>query len=119
MHTLRLSVSYPFTAVLEEVTVLDIIQERKQGVVLTVQVVPRSSKNEVVGIHGDALRIRLKAPPVEGAANAALIEFLAEVLGIRQRQVEILSGHAARRKSVLVSGLRKEQVAQLLTHLVA
>ncbi len=94
--------------------VLDIIHERGQGVMLTVQVVPRASRNEVVGIHGDALRIRLQAPPVEGAANAALIAFLAETLGVRQRQVEILAGHAARRKSVLVSGLGKEQVAQRL-----
>lgn len=93
---------------------LDIIHERKQGVVLTVQVVPRSSRNEILGIHGDALRIRLKAPPVEGAANAALIVFLAETLGVHQRQVEILSGHASRRKSVLVSGLGKERVAQIL-----
>ena len=98
---------------------LDIIQERKQGVVLAVQVVPRSSRNEIVGLHGAALRIRLKAPPVEGAANAALIVFLAETLGIPQRQVEILSGHASRFKTVLLSGLRREQVAQLLTRVVA
>jgi uncharacterized protein (TIGR00251 family) len=94
--------------------VLDIIREKGQGVVLTVQVVPRASRNEVAGIHGDALRIRLQAPPVEGAANAALIAFLAETLGIRQRQVEILSGHSSRRKTVLVSGLGREQVARTL-----
>jgi uncharacterized protein (TIGR00251 family) len=96
------------------VSVLDIIHERKQGIVLSVQVVPRAPRNEILGIHGDALRIRLKAPPVEGAANAALIAFLAETLGIRQQQVEILSGHTSRRKSVLVSGLGKEQVARML-----
>jgi len=94
----------------------DILHERKGGTVLAVQVVPRSSRNEVVGIHGDALRIRLKAPPVEGAANAALIAFLADMLGVPQRQVEILSGHSSRRKNVLVVGLGKEQVAQILGH---
>jgi uncharacterized protein (TIGR00251 family) len=81
---------------------------------LTVQVVPRASRNEIVGVHGDALRIRLQAPPVEGAANAALVAFLAETLRVRQRQVEILAGHASRRKSILISGLGKEQVAQRL-----
>jgi uncharacterized protein (TIGR00251 family) len=100
------------------VTVLDIIHETGQAVILTVHVVPRASKNEVVGIHGDALRIRLQAPPVEGAANAALVAFLAETLGVPQRQVEILSGHASRRKRVAVSGVGKEQVARrLLAHI--
>ena len=93
---------------------LDIIREKGQGVVLIVQVVPRASRNEVAGIHGDALRIRLQAPPVEGAANAALIAFLADTLGIRQRQVEILSGHSSRRKTVLVSGLDRARVARIL-----
>jgi uncharacterized protein (TIGR00251 family) len=95
-------------------TVLDIIHAKGQGVILTVQVIPRGSRNEVVRIAGGALRIRLRAPPVDGAANAALIAFLAETLGVRERQVEILRGHTARRKSVLVSGLGKEQVAQRL-----
>ena len=93
---------------------LDAIREGKQGAILTVQVVPRSSKNEIVGIHGDALRIRLKAPPVGGAANAALIEFLAKTLGVPQSRVEILSGHSSRRKSVRFSGLGKERVTQML-----
>jgi len=93
---------------------LDLIREKGQGVVVTVQVVPRASRNEIVEIHGDALRIRLQAPPVEGAANTALIAFLAETLGVRQRQVEILSGHTSRRKMVLISGLGKTQVAAIL-----
>ena len=93
---------------------LRVIREKGQGIALTVQVVPRASKNAVVGIHGDALRIRLQAPPVEGAANAALTAFLAETLGIRPRQIEILSGHTSRRKTVLISGVAREQVAQRL-----
>ena len=93
---------------------LDIIHQRDEGAVLTVQVVPRSSRNEIVGIHSDALRIRIKAPPVEGAANAALVAFLAKTLGVPRSQVEILSGHSSRRKTVLVSGLGREQLARLL-----
>jgi hypothetical protein len=96
-------------------TVLEnILHEHGPGVILTVQVVPRASRNQIVGIHGDALRIRLQAPPVDGAANAALVAFLAEIFGLRQRQVEILSGHGSRRKTVLVSGLGKDQVVERL-----
>jgi uncharacterized protein (TIGR00251 family) len=95
--------------------VLGTVRERGKDVILTVQVVARSSRDEMAGIHGDALRIRLRAPPVEGAANTALIAFLAETLGVRQRQVEILSGYTSRRKTVLVSGLCKEQVVQKLS----
>jgi len=93
----------------------NIIHERSSGVILNVQVVPRASRNEIVGIHGDGLRIRLQAPPVDGAANAALIAFLADILGLRPRQVEILSGHGSRRKTVLVSGLDKDRVVEKLT----
>ena len=71
---------------------------------------PRASKNEISGRHGDAIKIRLTAPPVEGAANQALIDFLADVLGVRKSRIEILSGHASRDKIVCVVGLTPEEV---------
>ena len=80
------------------------------GVVLTVRVVPRSSRNQIVGMENGALKIKLTAPPVEGAANAALIEFVAEWLGVRKSAVTIMSGDKARRKVVRVSGVTAEQV---------
>jgi len=79
-----------------------------------VRVVPRASKNEISGRHGEAVKIRLTAPPVEGAANEALISFLSEILGVRKGQIEILSGHASRDKIVCVVGLLPHDVEALL-----
>jgi uncharacterized protein len=75
------------------------------GVVLSVRIVPRAGKNEVSGLLGDALKIRLQAPPIEGKANEALIRFLADVLDVSPRQVRLLSGQTSRNKTVLVEGL--------------
>jgi uncharacterized protein len=84
------------------------------GIVINVRVVPRASRNEVAGVQGDALRIRLQAPPVEGKANAALVRFLAECLGVRPGNITILSGEKGRTKRVLVSGTAAERVAGLV-----
>ncbi len=75
-----------------------------------VHVVPRASRDAVVGVHGEALKVQLTSPPVEGHANAALQAFLAQILKVRQNQVEIVSGHTGRRKTVRVTGLTVEEV---------
>ncbi len=62
---------------------------------------PRASKNEIVGMHGDALKIRLTAPPVDGAANTMCLKYLAKRLSVPQSRLEILSGHTSRIKHVL------------------
>ena len=80
------------------------------GVTFSVRVVPRSSRNQIVGVEGGALKIKLTAPPVEGAANTALIEFVAEWLGVRRSAVSIISGDKARNKIVRVNGVTREQV---------
>ena len=73
---------------------------------ITLQVVPRASKTEVVGADGDdALRLRLAAPPVDGKANKELLRFLAETLGVPARALELVSGQTGRRKVVRVAGL--------------
>jgi hypothetical protein len=66
---------------------------------------PRASSTAVAGRHGDALKIRLAAPPVDGAANDALIRFLADRLGVARSAVTIAHGQSGRRKTVLVAGL--------------
>ena len=86
------------------------ITEANGGVTFAVRVVPRSSRNQIVGVEGGALKIKLTAPPVEGAANAALIEFIAEWLGVRQSAVSIVSGDKARNKLVRVSGVTRPYV---------
>ncbi len=72
------------------------------GAVLTVHVQPGARRTEVVGEHGDALKIRLAAPPVDGKANEALLAFLADRLGLVRRQVVLKSGQTSRRKQVAV-----------------
>jgi uncharacterized protein (TIGR00251 family) len=75
------------------------------GVRFTVRVQPRASRSEIVGVHGDAMKIRLSAPPVDGAANEALVELIAEVLGVGRRAVRIVSGETSRSKVVEVEGV--------------
>ncbi len=77
-----------------------------------VRVVPRASRNEIVGVQGEALKVRLAAPPVEGRANEALVTFLAEVLGLRPRQVRVLSGHTGREKVIAVAGIEARELAR-------
>ena len=80
-----------------------------------VRVQPRASRNEVVGIVDGAVRIRLQAPPVDGLANEALIEFLADRLGVSRRMVCIVSGTSSRTKTVEVGGVSRDRIDRLIT----
>ncbi|MFH2134118.1 MAG: DUF167 domain-containing protein [Pseudomonadota bacterium] len=79
---------------------------RRNGDVLTLtlHVQPGAKRSEVAGLHGEALKIRLAAPPIEGRANAALCKFIAEIFGVTQRQVELKQGAQSRHKVVAISG---------------
>jgi hypothetical protein len=81
---------------------------------LSVRVQPRASANEIVGVHGDALKVRLTAAPVEGAANRALVELLADTFGIPVRGVTIVAGASSRTKVVELDGVTKERVSRLV-----
>ena len=81
---------------------------------LVVHVQPRAKKSEVAGRHGDAIKVRLQAPPVDGAANEELVRFLAETLGIGRRAVTIVGGLTSRRKTVEIEGLGAEDLAARL-----
>jgi hypothetical protein len=83
------------------------LNEDPGSITLTLHVQPGAKRTEVAGLHGDALKIRLAAPPVDGQANEALIAFLADAFGVPKRQVELLSGHASRSKRVRVHGATK------------
>lgn len=84
------------------------------GAVLTLHVQPGAKRSEVVGLHGDALKIRLAAPPVDGKANACLLEFLAERLGCTKSALELVSGQTSRSKRVAVGGIAPEEVRRRL-----
>ena len=91
------------------------VREDGTGVSFSVRLVPRSSANRIRGVHNEALSVRLTAPPVEGAANRALVSFLASQLGVGRYQVEIVSGHKSRVKRIRVNGVSAADVrARLL-----
>lgn len=75
------------------------------GVILTLHIQPGAKKTEVAGPHGDALKIRLAAPPVDGKANAALLAFIAAKVGVGRTAVELVSGQTARAKRVRITGV--------------
>ncbi len=83
-----------------------------QDLVVRVRVQPRASKDEVAGLHGDRLKIRLKSPPVDGRANMRLLRFIAGLFGVRRAAVKLESGARSREKDVRVSQprLTPEQV---------
>jgi uncharacterized protein len=85
-------------------------KESDGAVTIAVKVIPRCSINEIAGVEGDFIKVRLNAPPVEGKANVALVKLLASVLGVSAAQIEIVRGETARRKLVRVRGVTLEQV---------
>jgi len=80
----------------------------------SVRVLPRSAREEVAGIAGDAVRIRLKAPAVENRANEALVRFLSRALGVPCGQVELLAGQRTRHKVVRIHGMSREEIFRRL-----
>ena len=78
------------------------IREHPDGIIFKIFVQPRSSKNVIVGLHGDALKIKLTAAPVDNAANKMCIKFMAKHLGVSNSQLEIISGHTSRTKQLLL-----------------
>ena len=86
------------------------IQETAEGVILRLRVQPRSSHDEVAGFYGDAVRVRLTAPPTDGAANEALIRFLSDRLTLSRSLVRLDSGHTSRSKVITLIGAKLNQV---------
>ena len=88
--------------------------ETDGAITFAVRVVARASQSEIAGEHEGALRVRIAAPPVEGAANEELARTLARSLGVPPRAVEIKSGHASKMKLVRVAGATHERLLSLL-----
>jgi uncharacterized protein (TIGR00251 family) len=84
------------------------------GVRLRVRVQPRASRTEIAGVLGEELRVRLQAPPVDGAANEALVRFLAETLGVPRSAVTIVSGLSSRSKSLAIEGIAPPEAGRRL-----
>lgn len=77
----------------------------KDGIIIQVKVIPRSSKKEIAGVEGNTIKIKLTAPPVEGAANEQLIELLSGTLGIKKGNIEIVKGDSSKYKTVKIKGV--------------
>jgi uncharacterized protein (TIGR00251 family) len=93
--------------------------DARRGAAITVKVSPRAKKTAVAGVMDDGtIKIKIAAPPVDGAANKALIEFLAETLGLPKQQVDIVAGETSERKLVSLVGISPEQVDAILRGLL-
>jgi len=90
------------------------LHEQTDGVLLSVKLQPRASKNEIGPSLGEELKIKVTAPPVDAAANAALIKLLAEKLDCARRQIEIVRGHKSRHKILMLRGLLAAEILQKL-----
>jgi uncharacterized protein len=110
------AVSAAAKSVAEATTVCSarMLKERDGRVFVEVQVVPRASRSAILGLHGDRLRVAVAAPPVEGAANEALVALFARELARPRRDVEIVRGQSGRKKTLAIRGVSVDQVTALL-----
>jgi uncharacterized protein (TIGR00251 family) len=90
------------------------VESAPGGVSIRVYVAPRASASRILGEHDGALKVALTAPPVEGAANKALVDFLARVLGVPRSAVTIVSGETSRHKTIRVSGISRDDALRRL-----
>jgi len=81
---------------------------------LSIRIQPRASKNGIVLMEDGGIKVRLTAPPVDGAANEALVKFISDIFSVARSQVEIVSGHTARSKIVRIEGINQEAAERLL-----
>jgi uncharacterized protein (TIGR00251 family) len=86
------------------------LKESKKGLTFDIQVIPHASRAEISGVQEGALKLKVTAPPVEGAANEACIKLLAGELGLKKSRMEILSGSKSRRKTILVKNTNKSDL---------
>jgi hypothetical protein len=91
-----------------------VISEKPEGCLLKCWIQPRSSRNAVIGIHGDALKIALTAPPVDGKANKELLKFLAKYFKLPKGGIQIATGESSRSKSILINSLSKNAIIEKL-----
>ena len=91
------------------------IRDTETGTEFDVRVIPRAKKSGIAGVRGDAFVVRLAAPPVEGAANDALVRFLAGMFGVPQRCVRVVSGEHHRQKRVAITGVNSETARAILS----
>ncbi len=90
------------------------LKEEDGAVIINVLVQPRASKNELVGIHGDCLKIKVTSPPVENQANKKICEYLSRLIGVSKRKIEVIKGQKMRVKKVRISDSTLDEVRKKL-----
>jgi uncharacterized protein len=90
------------------------LTENGNTVTLTIRVIPRASRSEIIGGYGDALKIKLASPPVDGAANEELVKLLAKSFGVSRIDVEIIAGLTSKTKQVRITGASRERITAIL-----
>lgn len=90
------------------------LSEKNGAIIFTAKVVPRASKTEIVGEYAGALKIRLSAPPVDGAANAELIKFLSKTFGVSKSAVKIIGGETAKIKQIKIENLKSNDFLKIV-----
>lgn len=100
----------------ERVTSVALVKvvKSEESIIFSVRVIPRSSKTEIVGEQDGALKIKLKSPPVDGAANDELVRFLSKSLNVPRSNIEIVSGHTSRSKRVRIDELTESDIGRFL-----
>ena len=93
------------------------LKQQGKEVILLLHIQPNASKTEIVGLHNGALKIRIKAPPVDGKANIEIIEFIATIFAVPKRSVEIIGGSSSRQKRVLIQNVSLTRASQILESL--
>jgi uncharacterized protein (TIGR00251 family) len=86
------------------------VRESKKGLTFDIQVIPHASRAEIAGVQDGVLKIKVTAPPVEGAANEACIKLLAREIGLKKSQMEISSGAKSRKKTILIKDISKTEL---------
>ncbi|MBF0407231.1 MAG: YggU family protein [Candidatus Riflebacteria bacterium] len=94
---------------------LPCIKSFSGGIILSVHVVPRSSKNEISELLGENCKIKIKAPPVDGKANKEIVEFLAKAFSVPKKAVIILGGESSKSKRIQINGLTAEKAEEILS----
>lgn len=94
------------------------LRENEEGIFIKIKVQPKASKNEIKGLQGNALKVRLTAPPVDGAANQACIDFFAKICNVPKLRVEIVNGFTGRNKTVFIKGMQREEFCSIIKEYV-
>lgn len=89
-------------------------RQTSEGIELVLHVLPNAPKSQIVGLHGERLKIKIKAPPVEGKANEEIVQFFSTVLGIPKKQIDFRRGERSKSKTLLVRGLTLEAIKNRL-----